>query len=93
MCSYSGQQCSVKDIFFISVLKWKAPIPRKEPGSTHTTLPSWNGVGVKKRNSDSDHLCASNMLNIIMRVTFFFSLKSFDRNLLIAWLAGQHVIA
>jgi len=33
MCSYSGQHYFIKD--FIFILKWKAPIPRKESGRTH----------------------------------------------------------
>jgi len=40
--SYSGQQFRVKDVS--SILKQKAPIPRKEPVSTHT-------------QSGSDHSC------------------------------------
>jgi len=35
ICGYSGQQCCVKDVSSVSILKWKAHIPRKKPGGTH----------------------------------------------------------
>jgi len=36
MCGYSCQQCCVKEVSSISILKSKARISRKEPGRTHT---------------------------------------------------------
>jgi len=36
MSGNSGQQCCVKDVSSISILKWKDLIPQKEPGSKHT---------------------------------------------------------
>jgi len=40
MYAYSGQQRCVKDVFSISTLKEKAPIPRKEPSRTHIHIQS-----------------------------------------------------
>jgi len=36
MCSYSDQQCCVKDVSFYFEIE--APIPRKEPGTIHTSF-------------------------------------------------------